>query len=457
MKRLQKLIPRSLYGRFLLIIVVPMLIVQLVSIYVFYYSHLDVTSKHMARSVVAEMAFIKNSVNKGIYLPLLKDFANTVALDFSFEQRKKLKKKSKIGDSNWRRSKVYNYFNLIPIIDPYNRFRSELKGYRLTPYEIYENPENDKFLIIKVQTKKGVISFDLAKKRIASSSSYVFTLWIIFTALIVSIISIIFLRNQIKSVHQLSKAAEKLGRGQDAPNIKPSGSKEIRSLAISFIKMKERVLKQISQRTDMLSSVSHDLRTPLTRMKLQLEMMENSADVTELKNDITDMERLVEEYLDFARTDEKEKDSPVKIKEFLDDKIIKYYKKMRKTIDNSIDLPYKFKVPIKRLALKRALINLVDNAFNYGDKVNLKASLSKNNLMIIIEDNGPGIPRDERNNVLKPFYRIDDSRNLDKKTSSPGSGLGLAIATDAIVSHGGRIRLADSDLGGLKVLIYIPI
>ncbi len=455
--RFKRFIPRSLYGRFLLIIAIPALIVQIVSIYVFYYTHIDVVSKHMARSVVSEMAFVKKSINKPYYANLLEDFSQNIDIKFSFEEKRRVKKKSKIADSRWSAAWFYDYINLFPLIDPYNRFKSELEGYGLKPYEIFENPENDDSIIVKVPTRHGIISFEVPIKRITSSSAHVFTLWMLLTAFVTSGISIVFLKNQIKSIRYLSFAAEKFGRGQDVPDFRPSGSTEIRSVAISFIKMKERVMRQISQRTEMLSAVSHDLRTPLTRMKLQLEMMTRSQEITELKEDVLDMEKLVDEYLDFVRGDEKEKSRLVKIKEFLQEKIVDYYAKMDKKIGFSINLKDDLEVSVKKLALRRALMNLIDNAFNYGTKVVLSISENKNNLMIMIDDDGPGIPESERNNVLKPFYRIDNSRNLDKKIASGGSGLGLAIATDAITSHGGRIRLADSPFGGLRVLIYIPI
>ena len=450
----KKFMPRSLYGRFLLIIVLSTLIVQLVSIYVFYYTHLDVISKHMARSVIEEMVFVQKSVNKPGYQALLQDLSENTGLSFSFEERRRLKKK-KIGDSDWKQNKFYNYIN--PLIDPYNRFKSELESHGLKTYEIFENPDDDNFITVKVQTRQGLISFEVPVKRITSSSAYVFTFWMVLSALITSFISIIFLRNQVRSLRELSIAAEKFGRGQDAPNLKPTGSDEIRSLTISFIKMKERVMRQITQRTDMLSGVSHDLRTPLTRMKLQLEMMSQSQEIEDLKSDISDMEKLVEEYLDFARVDEKERNSSVKIKKFLQEKVVHYYSKMNRSIRDLIELDDDLEISVKKLALKRALNNLIDNAFNYGNQVNFAASLSDNNLMMTIDDNGPGIPVSERNNVFKPFYRIDNSRNLDKKTLSGGSGLGLAIAMDAVTSHGGRIKLSDSPLGGLRVTIFIPV
>jgi two-component system osmolarity sensor histidine kinase EnvZ len=217
------------------------------------------------------------------------------------------------------------------------------------------------------------------------------------------------------------------------------------------------VMRQITQRTDMLSAVSHDLRTPLTRMKLQLEMMPASDEITDLKQDISDMEKLVDEYLDFARSDDKEKTIDVKIKQFLQENVINYYAKMQRKIIHSIELKDDLKVPINKLSLKRALMNLIDNAFNYGSSVKLSAAISDNNLLITVDDDGPGIPKSERANVFKPFYRIDNSRNLDKKTLSGGSGLGMAIALDAVTSHGGWIKLSDSPLGGLRVAIFIPI
>ncbi len=459
--KLKKLLPRSLFGRFLLIITIPTLIVQIVAIYVFFYVYVDVISKYMARSVVSEMSFVQDVVNQEKDLEIIKDFSRNVDLNFYFEGRKG-RKKTKIADSKWRRNKIYEYVNFIPVIDPLNRFKSELKGYGLSPYEIFQDIEDSDILIVKTQTDNGVLSFEVPAKRIDNSSGkYVFIAWMVATAFITSIISIIFLKNQLRPINSLSKAAEKFGRGQDAPNFRPSGSSEVRSVAISFVKMKERIIRQISQRTDMLSAVSHDLRTPLTRMKLQLEMMAQGEEVEALKNDIDDMSKLVEEYLDFARFEEREKKSPIKIRQFLKEKVAKYYQDMNKNIDFETNISSNFKIMLKKLAFKRALINLVDNAFNYGNKALVRANLSDNNLIITIEDDGLGIPESEYKNVFKPFYRIDGARNQDKdnkkQQSNMGSGLGLAIAMDAITSHGGRIKLSESRFKGLKVSIFIPI
>ncbi len=454
-------LPRSLYSRFLLIIVLPVLVVQLVSIYVFYYSHLDVVSKHMARSVIAEMRFITDAIGKPQYSELVADFSSSVNLRYSFEQRKKYGRKEKVGDSSEARKKVFGLFDLFPLIDPLNRFKIELKNNGFSSFEIFDDSSDDDFFVVKVQNKNQIISFYVPQKRIASSTSHIFILWMLLTSCLTSYIAVAFLRNQIRPIKSLTNAAEKFGRGLDVPDFRPSGAREIRSLAISFLKMRERVMRQILQRTEMLSGVSHDLRTPLTRMKLQLEMMTKSEEVDELKRDIGDMEKLVDEYLNFVRGDDRESAQQIKIKKFLQEKIINYYAKMGKIIESAIGIEDGFVVQIKHVALQRALKNLIDNAWRYGDKVMLSASLTRTNLVILIDDNGCGIAEHERKNVLRPFYRLDQARNLDKKTDekigSSGSGLGLAIAVNAITSQGGMIKLLESPLGGLRVVVTLPV
>lgn len=444
--KLKKFIPNSLYTRFLLIIVIPILIVQIVSLYVFFYTHIDNISKHMARNVVEEMNFVKDIIDDSEKQMFLREFSNQVSLNY-----KMIDDAQKINFNNHNHSFKY----IRPIIDPLNQFKKELQKQNLTPFTIIKS-ENDKIIEVAIKHYDKIILFEIVKKRIYSSSGYVFILWMALTAIITLYISLIFLKNQIKSIKILSKAAEKIGRGLHDQEIKIFGSKEVRSLAISFKKMQERLLRQISQRTDMLSGVSHDLRTPLTRMKLQLEMMGQEQEIKDLKNDISDMEKLVDEYLSFAKNDDKEKSNPVEIQKFIQEKIIKYYSKINKKINAKINISDKLKINLKKLALKRALINLIDNAFNHANNVDLIISESNSNLIIMIDDDGPGIAKEERQKVLTPFYRIDNSRNLDKKINSGGSGLGLSIAADAITSQGGHIRLSTSNLGGLRVTIFLP-
>jgi len=383
---------------------------------------------------------------------LVNEFSENVDLRFSFDQGKKLSKRAKISTEGYRPNKFVDFFNFGLIFDPLNSFKFELKKNGFTPFAIYKSPQDEDLLVIKVELPEGILNFAVPKRRITNSSKTVFVLWMLLTAVLTSIISIIFLRNQVRSIKDLNLAADKFGRDQDVPDFKPSGAAEIRSVGISFIKMRERIARQVSQRTDMLSGVSHDLRTPLTRMKLQLEMMGDSVEIKELKEDISDMEKMINEYLEFARGGDKEKNKNTKIEDFLK-KMIIYYKKSGKEILFDSNLKEDLQINIKRNTLKRAIRNLIDNALNYGTEVKVSAMNSDNNLKIIVDDNGPGVPEAERENIFKPFYRIDNSRNLDKT----GVGLGLSIVLDAVNSHGGRVKLSDSPLGGLRVIIYLPI
>ncbi len=459
---LRKITPRSLFGRFVLMIVVPTIVVQIVSIYVFFYTYVDNISKHMARGVLSEMAFIKSSIDIKGNKQLVNAFSRSVDLKFYFQPSARLKKQTKPTEQRLEDNKILAFFDPLPIIDPLNRFKIELESYGFTPFSIKRHTKDEDLLIVRVQLHNGVLNFYVPEKRINSSSKYVFTMWMVLTSILASLIAIIFLKNQIKSIKGLSIAAEKLGRGGDAPDFKPSGAREIRSVGISFIRMKERIMRQISQRTQMLSAVSHDLRTPLTRMKLQLEMMNEDEAVLELKSDIADMERMINEYLDFSKSGgvQRERTKDVNIKDFLETIII-YYQKMHKNIGQELDIADKLTIPIKRNAMKRAIRNLIDNSFHYGDKVLILAKISNKNLKIIVEDNGCGIPEAQRSEIFKPFYRIDNSRNLDKTSVSGGAGLGLAIVMDVISSHGGKIKVEDSPkengLGGLRMVISLPI
>ena len=455
---LRKITPRSLFGRFVLMIVVPTIVVQIVSIYVFFYTYVDNISKHMARGVLGEMTFIKNSIDGGGNQKSVLEFVKNIDLKFDFQPKKRISKRTKAPKEVLRENKILSFIDLLPIVDPLNRFKIELEGYGFKTFSLKKDPKNDDILIVRLQLPEGILNFYIPSKRITSSSKYVFTLWLIFTSILTSIIAIIFLKNQIKSIKGLSVAAEKFGRGVDAINFKPSGAKEIRSVGISFIRMKERIMRQISQRTQMLSSVSHDLRTPLTRMKLQLEMMPDDEAKTELAADINDMEKMINEYLDFAKFEGSriEKSQNINLKNFLE-KIVLYYQKMNHNIAYKSDLSDDFEISLRKNSFKRAMRNLIDNSLHYGTLVFITAYATKHNIKIIIDDNGCGIPSEKRNDIFKPFYRIDNSRNLDKTSQHGGAGLGLAIVKDVISFHNGKIEAAKSPFGGLRMTIYLPI
>ena len=437
-------------------IVVPTIIVQIVAIYVFFYTYVDNINKHMARGVLSEMIFIKDSLNNKDNIKLINFFAKSVNLKFYFQKNGKIKKQTKTIKQTLRNNSVLNFFNIMPIIDPLNRFKIELESLGFSNF--FVGLYDDNFLVTELQINGGILKFYIPKKRITNSAKYVFALWLILTSFLTSLVSIIFLKNQIKSIKGLSIAAEKFGRGQDAFDFKPSGPKEIKLVGVSFIKMKERIMRQITQRTQMLSAVSHDLRTPLTRMKLQLEMMSKEDSITNLKSDIHDMEKMINEYIDFTKSSgiKREKSKIIKIKGFLQ-KIVTYYQEMDYKISYNVDFDENLEISLKTNSLKRAIRNLIDNSFHYGSLVVLTSQINKNNLQITIDDNGCGIPKEKRGDIFKPFYRIDNSRNLDKTSNHSGAGLGLAIVMDVVISHGGKIEVGDSYLGGLKISIYLPI
>lgn len=438
----KKLFPKSLYKRFIIIIALPIIIIQLVSFCVFYYNHLAAVNKNLGQMNAAEIKFIIKNYKK----LQLNNLLTTILQDLNINV-KPVKSDSK------------HLANIKKVIYPYQKFREQLSIAGINLINIKKT--SNKAIAMIIQYQDQFFKIDMATKKITPSRVNIFIFWLICTSLTLLFISIIFVKNQIKFLKQLKDSAEKYGRGLVDENIRPSGSEEIRSLGLSFIRMRDRIKRQVTQRTEMLSGVSHDLRTPLTRIKLQLEMLPKSKAINELKVDIEDMENLIEEYLEFAKTENIEKPTNILISEFLQNQIINPYLRRGKNINTSIDLGDKICAEFKIISLKRALNNLLDNAFNFADIVDFKTRKSNRNLIITIEDNGPGIPLKERNNVLKPFYQIDNSRNLDKKSSnnykSKGSGLGLAIANDNISSQGGRIKLSKSQLGGLKVIIYLPL
>ncbi|MFT6220273.1 MAG: two-component system osmolarity sensor histidine kinase EnvZ [Myxococcota bacterium] len=439
-------------------IIVPTIIVQIVAIYVFFYTYVDNISKHMARGVIGEMAFIKNSIDIKGNKQLAVEFSENIGLEFYFLPGKKLNHKTVTITQKRENNKILDLFNPFPIIDNLNRFKIELEAQGFFPFYISKHPSDDSFFVLTTQLKKGLVKFYVPEKRVSNSAKYVFTMWLILTSILTSLISILFLKNQIRSIKGLSDAAEKFGRGGDDPDFKPSGAREIRSVGIAFIRMKERIMRQISGRTQMLSAVSHDLRTPLTRMKLQLEMMEDSEEVSELKSDIYDMEKMINEYLDFSKSvnSHREHNIETNIKGFLE-QIVVYYQKMNKDIVHNIDIADDFLIQLKRSSFKRAIRNLIDNSFHYGKKVEISAKIDHKTLKIVVDDDGCGVPEEQRKEMFKPFWRIDNSRNLDKTNAHAGAGLGLAIVMDVVRSHGGEIKASDSPKNGLRMTILLPI
>ncbi len=263
-------------------------------------------------------------------------------------------------------------------------------------------------------------------------------------------VATIFMCNQVKPIRRLAAAADELGKGRDAPNLKPEGAREIRQASAAFIAMRDRIQRQITQRTDMLAGVSHDLRTPLTRMKLQLEMVKDSSDTAALKDDVAEMEHMVEGYLAFARGEGFETPKPTNIVHILGDVVVSA---KRRGTEVDFHTEGQFVVRIRQNAFKRCINNLLDNADRHAIHVSIRTGKRGDAIEITVDDDGPGIPKHLRDEAFKPFFRLDESRNPE----TGGVGLGLTIARDIIRGHGGDIILSGSPSGGLRARLTLPI
>jgi two-component system osmolarity sensor histidine kinase EnvZ len=301
---------------------------------------------------------------------------------------------------------------------------------------------------INIKHNEGYFEFFIPKDRVASSSARIFALWITLPALLMITIAILFLKNQTRPITNLAKAAERFGRGENIDEYRPSGALEIRQAGLEFDKMRKRIMRHLNQRSEMLSGISHDLRTPLTRMKLQLAFITDKELSKKISLDIDEMEKMLNEYLQFTSSSYAEKDQTFNISELIENIVKKY-----KNSNISIQIAPRVYMNGRENLIQRSLNNLIDNALKYGDKVNLYLSKKNNSILILVEDNGPGIPIEEYENVFKPFYKIDKGRS-DSKSSV---GLGLSITSDIIKSHGGNIILEKSDLNGLRVKIFLPL
>ncbi len=423
---LKNLVPSSLFGRFLLIILLPTIFAQLIATYMFYNRHWDSISRNMSYALYSDIIvadeLIKQKLEKSLTERMLQDLNLSISTQ-PYNTINKLKEKFP--------PETRTLFYLLKNNFPY-------------PINISFKDNN---IIIKILKKNELIIFSTSRKRIDSSTTYIFIAWMTGTSLIFIFLSIIFTKNQIRPILRLARAADRFGRGQETLFLKPEGATEIRKATQEFIKMKERIEHQIKSRTEMLAGISHDLRTPLTRMKLQLTMS-NDEDLKEMLQDIKEMEYMINSYLEFAKKDIREELQKINISKFIK-KIISYYPSEKFV---SVFAP-NISIPIKMHSLKRCFQNLLDNSIKFGSKIIIEAYIKNNFFICEIHDNGPGIALENRENVFKPFYRIDNSRNLDKG----GSGLGLAIARDIILNHGGNIELESSDkLGGLKIILSLP-
>ena len=429
----KKILPKRLFYRALLIVAAPILVLQLVITVVFFDSLWIKTNKGMTRALINEIStFVEVYDNEKIDRGELENLFS-LFLDLNIEF------------SNNKFDTQYNERWFSPID---RTLRRELKS-KFTPGEYWFDTTSYKELIdIRIKYDDGYFKFLVSKDRVTSSSARLFALWITVPAIIMVIISLIFLKNQTRPITNLARAAERFGKGEIIEEFKPSGALEIRQAGHEFDKMRKRILRHLNQRTEMLSGISHDLRTPLTRMKLQIAFIKDKDLAKKLTEDINEMEKMLNEYLQFTSSSYMEKDEAFNLSELIEDVINKY-------ANNNIlqDLVPRVYYSGRKNLINRCLNNIIDNALKYANKVEIKLNKKNTNLFIIIDDDGPGIPNKEHENVFKPFYKIDKGR-ADSKSSV---GLGLSIASDIVRSHGGNIMLEKSKMNGLRVKIFLPV
>jgi len=433
---IKNLLPRRLFYRALLIVAVPIIILQLIITIVFFDSLWIKTNKGMTRALVGEMKTLMAAYDNSKYNNNDLSGLFSIYLELNVEYK---------NDTLFEKTLKKRWFSPID-----RTLRRELKS-NIGNGKYWFDTTTYKDLIhinIRHNQNQGYFEFFIPKDRVTSTSARMFALWITLPALLMITIAIIFLKNQTRPIVNLAKAAERFGRGENIDKYRPSGALEIRQAGLEFDKMRKRINRHLNQRSEMLSGISHDLRTPLTRLKLQLSFIKDRELSKKMSLDIDEMEKMLNEYLQFTSSSYLEKDETFDISKLIENTISKYNN------DNILKelIPGVYMNGRKNL-IQRSLNNIIDNSIKYADKINLKLSKIDNNIIIIIDDDGLGIPEDQYQNVFKPFYKLNKSRG-DSKSSV---GLGLSIASDIIKSHGGNIILGKSPLNGLRVKVFLPL
>ena len=435
-----KMLPNTLFFRTMLLIFVPLILVQVVSVYAFFNGNWEKVGKRLSDNLSNNIAVAIEMTSKdpSLLQEIQKLYANEYNIKFELitgEEQLTVK-------TNTHYNTEYKIVTGFLEDALHKKFPQALTNVYLM------NGRDD--VVVLVEAQNGLYRFMTSTKKIFSTSIFGFVAWMVGTSLLLFLVATLFLRIQVRSIATLAQVAEDFGKGINTP-FKPYGSSEVRKAGLAFIKMKERIQKQISERTQMLAGVSHDLRTPLTRMRLQLAMLPDSPDNKEFIEDIGEMEKMLDGYLAFVSGEGGEKNTFVDMNELILS-IINKFRNTKAMIRYSTNDQVSA-IQGREQALKRAVTNIISNAFNYGKTIAVALESNNNKLEITVDDDGPGIPSEKREEVFKAFYRLDESRN--KETG--GVGLGLSIARDIITSHGGKIELTDSELGGLRVLISIPL
>jgi two-component system osmolarity sensor histidine kinase EnvZ len=432
MPAIKRMLPRSLFGRALLILILPMILLQLVTAFIFFDRHWDNVTRHMSGTLSGEIAFLVHELHatpKERRSDVLSTFTRNTGIVAHLHATGEIEK-----DRNT---------SLFP------EFRVQMRKRMTYPYDLQLTNDGETILV-RVSLPEGILTLEVTVKRLESATTHIFLMWMVSAAALFLFIAIIFLRNQMRPISRLAAAAESFGRGREIVGFRPQGATEVRRASRAFIIMRERIKRQLRTRTEMLAGISHDLRTPLTRMKLQLAMLGDSQEIHDLNTDVEQMEHMIEEYLDFARGVGREQPTRVAINEVLLE-VVESYQRMGRDVTLG-EIPA-IDVDLRGGEFRRVMHNLIDNALRYGRRCRVGARLASSYIELHIDDDGPGIPLDQRETVFRPFTRLDPSRNID----TGGVGLGLAITRDIVRGHGGEITLDSAPSRGLRVILQFPL
>lgn len=435
---LKRLSPRTLYGRTLAIIVIPVLISQAVATFVYFDRHWSTVTHRLTYAVAGDIGYL---VAKLETVPDTQEFeriqtqaARKLDLELDLQPSGELPKIKRFWPS--------------PIKE---MLKLALKD-RLTQSFTIDRTVAREFVAVYVKLDNGsLLTVRFPERRVYTPTTEVFITWMIGSSIVLSVIALMFMRNQIRPIRRLAAAAEEFGKGRDVEGFKPEGAIEVRQAAAALLLMRDRLRRQVTQRMAMLSGVSHDLRTPLTRMKLQLAMMPQTPDSDELKTDIAEMEAMVEAYLAFARGEEAEAVTVVDLEGLLQE-VMAHVQRQNPRAEISLFMPQAVMQAMRRQAMKRCFGNLIGNAVKYAAKVQISVIKQTRVVEVLIDDNGPGIPPERRDEVFRPFVRLDEER-----PTTGSVGLGLTIARDIARYHGGDVALEDSPLGGLRARLWLPL
>ena len=427
-RKFKDVLPKGLYSRSLLIIIIPVVVLQGILTFVFLDRHWQLVTRKLSSAVASEIAtFIDVVPSLGLnkVIELSERFYDA---EVNYIPNKKI---------------INNPPKPINLVE--NTLSKELSKNINNSFWV-DAHTYEKRVIVQIEKKEGIYEFIIPRRNVYATNSHIFLVWMVISSLLLVSVAVIFMRQQIKPIEKLSKAAQQFGLGKKMENFKPSGATEVRRAAEAYLKMQERIERFIEQRTLMLAGVSHDLRTPLTRLKLQIEMLSDDKTNIELLSDVNEMQKMLENYLDFAEDVTREKATKTDLKKMISE-IIESESTKSKTIEFNIKNDESIFFECRTIAMKRCITNLLNNACSYGDRIRISLERKKDIIDISIEDNGPGIDKSDYDKAIKPFIRLDSSRNQN----IPGSGLGLSISQDITSNHGGKLIMSKSNLGGLKV------